>query len=157
MYELRKRIKESVIMKPVRLREYCRMNLAHKPTEEMHVMYLDESGRVMCTEINDIGTVNRSNVYPDKILARALLSGARRIVLFHNHPVGDCTASRPDVQMTMDLGRVLLHHGIKIQDHLIIDAFDMIYSMRDAHALDELDVLEARMLLKQISDVTDAA
>lgn len=149
--------KESLIVNSARMHEYCRMNLANKPTEEMHVMYLDNSGRLLHCELNDIGTVNQSNLYPDKILARALMTGATRIVLFHNHPVGDCAASEADIKTTLDLGNMLLPHGIIIQEHLIIDAFDMIYSMRNAHALDPLDMLAAQMRLEQITNVTDVA
>ena len=149
--------KESVIINQGRLEEYCRVNLQHKPTEEMHVMYLDKPGRVLYTEVNDIGTVNHSNVYPDKILARALITGACRVVLFHNHPVGDCAASDADVNMTVELGKMLLPHKITIYDHLIIDAFGGIYSMRTVNALDALDKLAAQMRLEQIGNVTDTA
>ena len=149
--------KESIIVNPVRLQEYCRMNLLNKPTEEMHVMYLDNFGRVLYTEINDIGTVNYSNIYPDKILARALITGATRVVLFHNHPVGDCSASDTDIATTVKLGKLLLQHGITIYDHFIIDAFGMIYGMRSINALDELDKLAAEIRLKQIANITDAA
>ncbi len=142
--------KESVIMTPDRLKEYCRMNLANKSTEEMRVMYLDNVGRVLCEEINDIGTVNQSNVYPDKILARALLTGATRVVLFHNHPVGDCKASEEDKKTTINLGKMLLQHHISLYDHLIIDNFGQIYSMRTSAHMLELDLEEARIALKQI-------
>ena len=139
---------ESVIVNPARLQEYCRIHLANKPTEEMHVMYLDDSGRVLYNELNDVGTVNRSNVYPDKILARALMTGATRVALFHNHPVGDCTASQDDVDMTIELGKILLQHNITIFDHLIIDSFGMLYSMRSTTVLSELDYLAAQIHLK---------
>ena len=60
-----------VFKDPETIKNYCRTKMAHKRTEEMHVMYLDAHGRVMSEEINDVGTVNKANVYPDKILARA--------------------------------------------------------------------------------------
>lgn len=142
--------KESVIVNSERLEEYCRMHLANKPTEEMRVVYLDDKGRVLCEEINDIGTVNKSNVYPDKILARALLTGATSVALFHNHPVGDCKASKEDEYTTLELGRMLLQHGVRIHDHLIIDNYGHIHSMRTKGNLLELDLEEARMALKQI-------
>ena len=142
--------KESVFMTLDRLKDYCRMHLANKPTEEMRVMYLDTKGRVLCEEINDIGTANQSNVYPDKILARALLTGAASVVLFHNHPVGTCDASEADRDMTLELGKMLLQHKIRIYDHLIIDNFGQIYSMRTSAHMLELDLEEARMALKQI-------
>lgn len=153
-YRQRDRL-ESVIINSARLQEYCRMHLANKPTEEMHVMYLDNMGRLLCTELNDVGTVNRSNVYPDKILARALMSGASRVVLFHNHPVGDCSASNADVDMTLALGRILLQHNITIYDHLIIDSYGLIYSMRTTNVLDELDRLAAELRLEQIRNITN--
>ena len=152
----RKRDKtESVIMTPGRLHEYCRLNLLNKPTEEMHIMYLDNVGRVLYTELNDIGTVNQSNLYPDKILARALMTGATRIVLFHNHPVGDCSPSKEDAETTIKLGKILLLHKITIYDHLIIDAFGGIYSMKNSTTLSELNKYEVEMRLKELGDITD--
>lgn len=131
-----------------RLRDYCRLELMHKTTEEMRVMYLDDIGRVLHEEINDIGTVNQSNVYPDKILARALMCGAVRVVLFHNHPVGDSTPSEADIKTTMNLGRMLLQHKICLYDHLIVDSFGTVSSMRTMGHLLELDHIQARMQLE---------
>lgn len=148
---------ESLVMNTARLHEYCRMHLLHKSTEEMRVMYLDTYGRCLYEEVNDIGTVNKSNVYPDKILARALMTGAARVVLFHNHPVGDCAASNADIDTTIELGWILLRHGITILDHLIIDSFGEMYSMRNSHAFDMLDKKAAEIRLEQITDITNVA
>lgn len=131
-----------------RLYDYCRLELMHKDTEEMRVLYLDNIGRVLYEEVNDIGTVNQSNVYPDKILARALITGATRVVLFHNHPVGDSSPSKADVQTTIDLGKILLQHKIRLYDHLIVDKFGSVFSMRTMGHLLELDKIEARLSLK---------
>lgn len=128
-----------------RLQDYCRMVLAHKATEEMRVMYLDTDGRVLYEEINDIGTINRSNVYEDKILARALLTGASSVVLFHNHPVGTCMPSEADVETTFKLAQMLLPHKIRLHDHLIVNASGEVCSMRNYGHLMELDIIEARM------------
>lgn len=128
-----------------KLHDYCRIEMAHKTTEEMRVMYLDTIGRVLCEEVNDIGTVNKSNVYYDKILARALITGASHVVLFHNHPVGACLPSVEDADTTIKLGKMLLQHGIRLQDHLIVGTSGAVFSMRNAGHLMELDIIEARM------------
>lgn len=136
---------QSLYANDAALQNYCRIQLANKPTEEMHVMYLDNFGRVLYEEINDIGTVNQSNVYPDKILARALITGAVRIVLFHNHPVGDCSPSKADIQTTQKLGEILVAHKIQLYDHLILDNYGNMFSMRASHHFVELDTTLARM------------
>ena len=131
-----------------RLYDYCRVELMHKTTEEMRVLYLDNIGRVLHEDVNDIGTVNQSNVYPDKILARALMCGAVRVVLFHNHPVGNSDPSKADVETTLNLGKMLLLHKISLYDHLIVDKFGSIFSMRTMGYFLELDKIEAQLSLK---------
>jgi DNA repair protein RadC len=66
------------------------------------------------------GTVNASLVSPREIYIRALLAGATYIIMIHNHPSRDCTASMEDVRFTKkikDAGELI---GIRLLDHVII-------------------------------------
>lgn len=121
------------------LENYCRSRLAGKTVEELHIMYMDKNGRLLTEELHNIGAVNYSHVYPEKILATALTCGASKVVLFHNHPVGGADCSAPDMNMTIIVGKMLWQYKIEITDHIIVDSLGTICSMRNAHALDELD------------------
>jgi DNA repair protein RadC len=66
------------------------------------------------------GTVNTSLLSPREIFIRALLVGAVNIALIHNHPTGDVTPSREDIQSTERIAEVGKILGIKLIDHIII-------------------------------------
>ena len=59
-------------------------------------------------------------VHPREIFKSCLLSSAAAIILLHNHPSGDPTPSREDLELTgrlNDSGELL---GIRVLDHIII-------------------------------------
>ena len=67
-----------------------------------------------------MGTINRSVVHPREIFKEAYLLSASSIVCLHNHPSGDVSPSKEDIEFTrsiMEIGRL---QGIPIVDHLII-------------------------------------
>jgi DNA repair protein RadC len=66
------------------------------------------------------GTVDHVPVYPREVVKRALQVGATAIILAHNHPSGDPTPSRADVEMTKALVEVCGLIGIGIHDHIIV-------------------------------------
>lgn len=66
------------------------------------------------------GTVNMSVVSPREVFQKALLANAVGIVLLHNHPSGDCTPSKQDINVTkrlMESGDII---GVNVLDHLVI-------------------------------------
>ena len=75
------------------------------------------------------GTVDHAPVYPREVVRRALELSASALVLAHNHPSGDPTPSRADIDMTkqvVDAARVL---QIAVHDHLVV-AGDQVASLR---------------------------
>jgi DNA repair protein RadC len=66
------------------------------------------------------GTVDRTPVYPREVVERAILLNASAVLLVHNHPSGDPTPSRDDVEMTRRLREALDPLGIALHDHLVI-------------------------------------
>jgi DNA repair protein RadC len=53
-------------------------------------------------------------------MKRALEVGATAIILVHNHPSGDSTPSKPDVDMTRQIIAAAAPFGIIVHDHLIV-------------------------------------
>ena len=66
------------------------------------------------------GTVNASVLNPREVYLKALLVGAVNIVLLHNHPSGDTSPSRADIQSTKRIKEAGEMLGIKLIDHIII-------------------------------------
>jgi DNA repair protein RadC len=64
--------------------------------------------------------VDHTPVYPREVVKRALELSATAIILVHNHPSGDPTPSRADIQMTQQIISVANPLGISVHDHIII-------------------------------------
>lgn len=99
-------------------RTYLRMH--ELPEEYMYMLCMNT--KLEMTGIFEIshGNVNSSVVGTREVFQKALLANAVSIALIHNHPSGDPTPSREDVQVTkrlMDAGNIL---GIQVLDHIII-------------------------------------
>jgi DNA repair protein RadC len=54
------------------------------------------------------------------VIRRALELSATAIILVHNHPSGDPTPSRADIQMTETIAQIGKPLGIELHDHLVI-------------------------------------
>ncbi len=103
-----------------RLIAYLTAVLARERIEQFRILFLDASGRLRADEAQARGTVNHTPVYPREVVRRALELNAAAVILVHNHPSGDPTASREDLDMTrriVDAGSVV---GLTIRDHVII-------------------------------------
>ena len=66
------------------------------------------------------GTIDHTPVYPREIVKRALELGASAIILVHNHPSGDPTPSRQDIEMTREITAAAKALKIAVHDHLVI-------------------------------------
>jgi DNA repair protein RadC len=108
------------------LLEYCRTTMAYEEREQFRILFLDKKNVLIADEVQQTGTVDHTPVYPREVMRRALELSVTAIILVHNHPSGDPTPSRADIEMTrtiIDVGKPL---GITVHDHLIIG--------RDGHA-----------------------
>jgi DNA repair protein RadC len=100
--------------------DYCRALLAHAGIEEFHVLFLDRKNALLADERQGVGTVDHTPVYIREVLKRALELGASAVILVHNHPSGDPTPSRADIEVTRDLIQAARTLGIAVHDHVII-------------------------------------
>ncbi|CTQ49737.1 RadC family protein [Jannaschia donghaensis] len=99
---------------------YCRTTMAHRDTEQFRVLFLDRRNRVIADEAQAEGTVDHVPVYPREIARRALELNACALILVHNHPSGDPTPSRADIEMTAKVVAACGALDIVIHDHMII-------------------------------------
>jgi len=100
--------------------DYCRAAMAHESIEQFRVLFLDKRNMLIADEVQQSGTVDHTPVYPREVVKRALELSATAIVLVHNHPSGDPTPSRADIQMTKQLIDIAKPLGIAIHDHIIV-------------------------------------
>ena len=117
------------------LHNYCRIALAGKQVEELHILYLDTNLKLIADEIHSKGTVDTSAIYPREIARRALELNARSVVMAHNHPTSVNSFSSDDVEVTQQVKKALSVLDIALYDHLLV-ANDSVYSMRAFHLFD---------------------
>jgi DNA repair protein RadC len=102
------------------LLDYCMAVMARSQNEEFRVLFLDRKNVLVADEVQSRGTVDHAPVYPREIVRRALEHGASAIILVHNHPSGDPTPSRADIDMTREIAAAAKALKIAVHDHLVI-------------------------------------
>lgn len=102
------------------LLDYCTAAMAHEPVEQFRVLYLDKKNILIADEVQQRGTVDHTPVYPREVIKRALELSASAIILVHNHPSGDPTPSRADIDMTKQVREAARAVGLLLHDHVII-------------------------------------
>jgi len=100
--------------------DYCRTAQAFADRELFRVLFLDKRNQLIADEVQQVGTIDHTPVYPREVVKRALELSATAIILVHNHPSGDPTPSHADIQMTQQIIAVAQRLGISVHDHIIV-------------------------------------
>jgi DNA repair protein RadC len=100
--------------------DYCRAAMAFESKEHFRILFLDKGNHLIADEQHQTGTVDHTPVYPREVVKRALELSATAVILVHNHPSGDPTPSRADIDMTRAIVEVARPLGIAVHDHLIV-------------------------------------
>lgn len=109
-----------VIRTPDDVRALVMEEYRHLDREHFGVLLLNTKHQVLADERISVGTLNSSNVHPREVFKNAIRRSAAALVLVHNHPSGDPTPSRQDIELTgrlVEAGSII---GIEILDHVII-------------------------------------
>lgn len=96
------------------------MRIHEEPEEYMYMICLNTKNRVIGVFEISHGTVNSSLVGPREVFQKALLANAVSVIFVHNHPSGDSTPSREDINITSKLveaGKLL---SVEVLDHIVI-------------------------------------
>lgn len=118
--------KEPVLSSWKQVIAYIRAAMAHERNEQFRILFLDKKNKLLRDEVQQRGTVDHAPVYPREVVKRALELGASALILVHNHPSGDPTPSRSDIEMTKDVQKAAAALGLAVHDHIVIG--------RDGHA-----------------------
>ena len=95
-------------------------NIRYSRKEHLIAFYLNTSNHIIKRETISIGTINQTITHPREVFEPAIRYNANAIILSHNHPSSDVTASNEDIKTTKMLissGELL---GIPILDHIIV-------------------------------------
>lgn len=126
VYALTKRmLKEDIEDKTIlnswqKLLDYCHVSMAYEMKEQFRILFLNRKNELIGDEVQQVGTVDHTPVYPREIVKSALDKGATAIILVHNHPSGDCVPSDSDIEMTNEIIKAASSMGIVVHDHIII-------------------------------------
>ncbi|MEX1155070.1 DNA repair protein RadC [Parvibaculum sp.] len=113
-------LKKDVIGSWSALLDYCATAMAHNPTEQFRILFLDRKNHLIADEVQQKGTVDHTPVYPREVVKRALELNASALILVHNHPSGDPTPSGADIEMTKRIVETAKPLGIEVHDHLVV-------------------------------------
>lgn len=96
------------------------MRIHEEPEEYMYMICMNIKNKIIGVFEISHGTVNASLVQPREVFQKALLANAVSIIVMHNHPSGDPTPSREDIEVTkrlVEAGKIV---GVEVLDHIII-------------------------------------
>ncbi|MFC3126960.1 DNA repair protein RadC [Pseudoroseomonas globiformis] len=103
-----------------RLITYLNAAISREKIEQFRILFLDSKNRLIADEAQAKGTVNHTPVYPREVMKRALELHATALILVHNHPSGDPTPSRADIEMTKEIKQAGQFFAVVVHDHLIV-------------------------------------
>ena len=104
---------------------YWRSHIATAPyyspdCECLAVLILNTRLRIKGHQMITIGTMDTLLVHPREVFRGAIVAGASKIVLMHNHPSGESQPSDADVKVTRDLIRAGQLMKIEVCDHVVM-------------------------------------
>lgn len=66
--------------------DYCRRQMAYETIEQFRILFLDKKNRLIADEVQQMGTVDHTPVYPREVIRRSLELSATALILVHNYP-----------------------------------------------------------------------
>lgn len=96
------------------------LTMRHLPEEQLRVILVDNSNRIIKELVMSEGLEDQTAVYPRKVMKAALLNHATGIVVAHNHPTGQLRPSNADLAITRELVKAAEALDLRFLDHVII-------------------------------------
>ncbi|OYW24131.1 MAG: hypothetical protein B7Z43_00665 [Sphingomonas sp. 12-62-6] len=102
--------------------DYLQADMAHHVIERVRVLHLNTRNMLIRDELVSEGSIDEAAVHVREVIRRAIDLGSAAIILVHNHPSGDPSPSRADIDLTRQIAEAGKRLGITVHDHLIIGA-----------------------------------
>lgn len=119
-FNLRESIGEFSIENPRSVANIFVNTLNDDMKEHFYVLLLNTKNKIISWDEISKGDLNSSIVHPREVFKYALKNSANSIICLHNHPSGDTTPSKEDIEITKRLVEVGNLVGIRLLDHIII-------------------------------------
>ena len=100
--------------------DYLQAAMAHSAVEEVRVLHLNTKNVLIRDEVMNRGSIDEAPFYAREVIRRALELGSAALILVHNHPSGDPTPSRADIDVTKTVAEAGKRLGIQVHDHIIV-------------------------------------
>lgn len=120
-----------VIRSPEDAKELAQAQIADEDREVFLVMMLNTKNHVIGLHRAHVGSLNASIVHPRDVMKAAILNNAASIIVSHQHPSGDPTASREDLEVTKRLAEAGKILGIEVLDHVIVSHTGKYVSLKE--------------------------
>lgn len=120
-------LKSEVLDRPIlsswqALLDYLRADMAHRSVERVRVLHLNGKNYLIRDELISEGSIDQAAIHVREVIRRALDLGSASLILVHNHPSGDPSPSRQDIELTREIVLAGKPFGITVHDHIIIGA-----------------------------------
>ena len=100
--------------------DYLRADMAHHGNERVRVLHLNTRNMLIRDELMNEGSIDEAPVYVREVIRRAIDLKSASIILVHNHPSGDPSPSRADIDLTRAVVEAGKKMGIAVHDHIIV-------------------------------------
>ncbi|MCO7127945.1 DNA repair protein RadC [Sporolactobacillus shoreicorticis] len=100
--------------------DYVMEELRVLKQEHFVALFLNTKNQVLYKKTIFVGSLNASIVHPREVFKEAVRQSAAAIICFHNHPSGDPTPSREDIDVTKRLASCGKMLGVDVLDHIVI-------------------------------------
>ncbi|MEZ4358371.1 MAG: DNA repair protein RadC [Eubacteriales bacterium] len=100
--------------------EYLSAVMMHSNKEEVYILLLDVKSRIIRLKCIAQGTIDEVPLYVREVVAEAIRSNSKKVILAHCHPNGSFNASKNDIDLTISLNKALSTVNISLLDHIIV-------------------------------------
>ncbi len=104
------------------LLDYLRADMAHLSVERVRVLHLNSRNMLIRDDHMGDGSIDQAAIYVREVIKRAMDLGSAALILVHNHPSGDPSPSRQDIDITRQIVEAGKRLGISVHDHVIMAA-----------------------------------
>lgn len=112
--------KTDAFTSPELVAQFLFHELTHQSRERFGILLLDQQHQLIRLQILFEGTLNQAEVHAREVVKSVLEHNAAAVILTHNHPSGDPTPSRADIELTRSLSKALTLIEVRTLDHIII-------------------------------------
>lgn len=127
-------INKDAIKNPKEVFLYLRHTLGLLDKEHFYLLLLNSKNKIISLEEIAQGTVNYLNLYPREIVEVILKKRAVGVIFIHNHPGGDSSPSREDLEITKKFKKLFKEIDVTLLDHIIISK-DNYFSFKENNVI----------------------